>query len=199
MRSGRRFLTAILVLACLQAESGAASAQCGAVASARPSHSRALGGSPLAIGDSVLYDAVGALAARGFDADGMICRTMAQGLGILRARGRALPHLVVLALGTNGSVTQGDIDGALHILGPRRLLAMVTPHHGDLGYIPDVIRAAARRHRGRLLLLDWDRISSGHPEWYAPDGTHLGGPSGINAYAGLIASLLPLAAEPCPS
>lgn len=198
--TGTRVVIVVLLL-CAEMAVGAspASAQCGEVSSAQASHPHTLGAPPLAIGDSVLADAVPALAARGFDANGMVCRTMSQGIAILRARGARLPHLVVLALGTNGYITEGDIDTVFGILGPHRLLAMVTPHHGDLGYIPDVIRVAARRHRGHMLVLDWDRLSAGHPEWFAPDGTHLGGTLGFNAYAGLITTVLPFASEPCPA
>lgn len=180
--------------------SSSARAQCGQTTSVVPRHSAVRGQAPpLALGDSVLYDVSGELAHRGFEVNAMVCRTMTQGTAWLRARGSRLPHLVVLALGTNGYMTQGDIDNVLGILGPRRLLAMVTPHHGDLAYLPGVIRAAVSRHRGRILLLDWDRLSAGHPEWFAPDGIHLGGSTGINAYANLVAGALAFALEPCVS
>jgi hypothetical protein len=61
-----------------------------------------------------------------------------------------------------------------------------------------VIRSAAKRHRGRIIVLDWDRLSAGHGDWFAPDGIHLGGSAGIAAYVGLLASTLPFAVVPCP-
>jgi hypothetical protein len=193
-----RVLATLAACASLLATSAEpAQAQCGATTSASGYRSHVPGQPPLALGDSVLYDAVGELARLGFDSDGMICRTMGQGIAWLRARNSRLPHLVVLALGTNGDMTQGDIDEVLRILGPQRLLAMVTPHHGDLGFVPGVIRAAAQRHRRHIILLDWDRDSTSHAEWLAPDGIHLGGPTGIDAYAHLIAGVLPFAPQPC--
>src|SRR6202022_4529248 len=101
----------------------------------------------------------------------------------LRATGANLPHLVVLELGTNGGVTQDQVDAALSILGPDRILVLVTPHHGDTPSAAQDVRDAAARHPDRVLLLDWDLLAMGHPEWFAPDGIHLGGSAGINAFA----------------
>jgi hypothetical protein len=39
-------------------------------------------------------------------------------------------------------------------------------------------------------VLDWDRDSATHPGWFAPDGVHLGGSAGINAFAQLIETTL---------
>jgi hypothetical protein len=121
----------------------------------------------------------------------MVCRQMGQGLALLRTRGSDLPHIVVLALGTNGEVTPQDIDTALSIVGPERILALVTPHGSVVPSSAEIIRAAAASHPGRIVLLDWDRLVSGHAAWLAPDGVHLGGSAGIAAFAQMIASLLP--------
>jgi hypothetical protein len=119
----------------------------------------------------------------------MVCRTMAQGIVLLENDAR-IPSLVVVALGTNGAVTPAQIAQLLAIVGPNRVLAMVTPHHGNYAYVPGLIRSAAAQHPGRILVLDWDQLSSGHPDWFAPDGIHLGGAAGINAYSRLVASAL---------
>jgi hypothetical protein len=188
-------VVAALMIASLVWAAAPASGQCGQEYHATPARSAVPGGAPLAIGDSVLADAVPLLVSDGFEADGMVCRQMSQGLTLLRARGSALPHLVVLALGTNGEVTPGQIDAALSIVGPQRILALVVPHGSVSPSAPTVIRAAAARHPGRVLLLDWDRLVSGHPDWLAPDGVHLGGSAGIAGFAQLIASALPYASS----
>ncbi len=121
----------------------------------------------------------------------MVCRTMNQGLEILNSRAASLPSLVILALGTNGGVTDSQVRLALTILGPDRRLVLVTPHHGDTSAAPTIIRAEAAKNRNQVLLLDWDRVSAGHPEWFAPDGTHLGGDAGIRAFASLLDAALP--------
>jgi hypothetical protein len=129
----------------------------------------------------------------------MVCRTMAQGIVYLQDHAASLPVLVVVALGTNGAVTMGQIDELLRIVGSNRLLAMVTPHDGNYAYVPGLIRLAAREHPGQIIVLDWDRLSAGHPEWFAPDGIHLGSTAGINAYARLVASALQAAPASAPA
>ncbi|MFI4990996.1 MAG: hypothetical protein ACHQHO_08830 [Solirubrobacterales bacterium] len=183
----------VLAAATLTWGAAPAAAACGQDYHATPAHSDIPGGAPLAIGDSVLADAVPLLVRDGFEADGMVCRQMGQGLALLRARGPALPHLIVLALGTNGDVTAEQIDAALAIVGPGRTLALVVPHGSVAPSSPKIIRAAAAAHPRRVLLLDWDRLVAAHPDWLAPDGVHLGGSAGIAAFAQMIAGVLPYA------
>jgi cell division septation protein DedD len=187
----RRLGAALLIwVAVLAWQAASADAQCGETTNVMPRHSLGLGAPPLAIGDSVLYDAADTLANYGFETNAMVCRTMAQGITWLQEHQHSLPVLVVVALGTNGSVSDSQIDELLSILGPNRLLAMVTPHNGNYAYVPGLIRSAARQHPGRIVVLDWDRLSARHPDWFAPDGIHLGSAAGINAFAQLVASSL---------
>jgi hypothetical protein len=167
-----------------------ASAACGQTIDVSPQRSLGPGPAPLAVGDSVLYDAAPALSNYGFRSNAMVCRTMAQGLVWLQQHARDLPGLVVVALGTNGPVTNNQIDQLLGIVGPHRILALVTPHHGNYAYVPGLYRAAALQYPGRVEVLDWDGISAGHPEWYAPDGIHLGGTAGVDAFASMVAGSL---------
>lgn len=167
-----------------------AGAQCGQEFRGRPASSSVPGGPPLAIGDSVLADAVGLLVREGFEADGMVCRQMSQGIQILAERGASLPHLVVVALGANGEVTSAQIDEALALVGPHRVLALVTPHGGPDPADAPLIRSEAARHPGRIVLLDWDRLAAEHRDWLAPDGVHLGSQSGIDGFTALVASAL---------
>jgi hypothetical protein len=201
MRStARRHATALAVLALALTSSlcvtATAAAKCGQDYHGTPTHNVTPGGPPLAVGDSVLADTVPLLVRAGFEADGMVCRQMSQGLALIQARRARLPHLVVLALGTNGEVTPQQIDTALSILGPGRVLALVTPHGSVSPSSPAVLRAAAAAHPGQIILLDWDRLVKGHSDWLASDGVHLGGSAGIAAFAQLVASVLPGAASP---
>jgi hypothetical protein len=192
-------LVLALVLAALLCGAAPATAHCGQDYHATPASSDVPGGAPLAIGDSVLADAVAQLVGLGFEADGMVCRQMSQGVALLRARGRSLPHLVVLALGANGEVTPQQIDTVLSILGPERILALVVPHGSVVASTATVVRAAAAGHAGRIILLDWDRLVEGHPDWLAPDGVHLGGSAGIEAFARMVATVRPYATTAPPS
>ena len=160
---------------------------CGQTISVPARHQLGPGPPPLAVGDSVLYDAAQQLSNDGFDINAMVCRTMAQGVVWLEQHAARLPPIVVVALGTNGPVTTEQISQLLAIVGPQRMLALVTPHHGNYAYVPGLMRAVARQAPGRVIVLDWDRITVGHPDWFAPDGIHLGGTAGIDAFAELIA------------
>lgn len=168
---------------------GPASAGCGGQVRARV-HPRT-NNVPLVLGDSVMIYAVPELARLGFDANARGCRQVPEALDILRGRKRIhhLPHLVVLALGTNGYVTRADLRVALRLLGPHRILAMVTPRELGGGSGPDAanIRAAVRRNPGRMRLIDWVRYSSRHGGLFSgSDGIHLT-PAGGVAFARFIA------------
>lgn len=176
-----------------------ASAACGQTIDVSPQRSVGPGAAPLAVGDSVLYDAAPVLSNYGFRSNAMVCRTMPQGIAWLQQHAGALPGLVVVALGTNGSVTNSQIDQLLGLLGPNRTLALVTPHHGNYAYVPGLYRAAAQQYPGRIEVLDWDGISGGHPEWFAPDGIHLGGTAGVNAFASMVAGSLSSAPTQVPA
>jgi hypothetical protein len=141
-------------------------------------HIKGHGRAPLAIGDSVMLGAADRLAAAGFEVDARGCRQMGAGVDILAARRRAgtLPRVVIVALGTNWVITRADVRRALAIVGPRRLLVLVTPRElgGGSGSDAQVVRAAGRRHPRRIAVADWVRVSAGHGSWFAGDGIHLG-------------------------
>ena len=156
---------------------------------------------PMAIGDSTMLLSLPGLSAEGFTADAHGCRNIGQALGILgtlRAR-RALPHMIAIALGSNGGLGTGDIEQALRLICCGRLLVLVTPRElgGGSGAPAAIERAEARAHPDRVLLLDWVADASGHPGWFQPDGLHLT-PSGVAAFNALLAHALPYAYQPCP-
>jgi hypothetical protein len=129
------------------------------------------------IGDSVVLGAAPQVARAGFEVDARGCRTIEQGLALLRERRRAdrLPGLVVLALGTNASISRDHIRRALALLGPERVLALVTPRDrtGGSGAAARAVRAAGRRWPNRVRVLDWVAASGRHRDWRGGDGIHL--------------------------
>jgi hypothetical protein len=151
---------------------------------------------PLAIGDSSMLLALPALARVGYKANARGCRQFTEGLRLLRDARRAhqLPHLVVLALGADASVTGAQIDQAKKILGSKRKLGLVTPRELGGGESNDaqVIRNAGQRDPERVKVLDWVRYSAGHSNWFQPDGLHLTF-TGAKAFARLLKKLIPLA------
>jgi hypothetical protein len=148
---------------------------------------------PLAIGDSVILGAVSQLTRAGYEVDTRGCREWAEGVDVLRSRLRAhtLPHLVVMALGANWSITKKDIWQALSVVGRKRVLAIVTPRElgGGSGSDAATIRTMGAKYPDRILVLDWVRDSSGHSGWFYSDGLHLT-PSGAVAFTHLLRSAL---------
>jgi hypothetical protein len=165
----------------------AADAACGGVQHFQPTKLRRPGAPPLAVGDSVMLGAAPQLRRSGFEVDVRGCRQMSEGLGVLSARRGAgsLPDVVVVALGTNWTVTTAQIRSALRILGPDRVLGLVTPPEvgGVASADQAVMRAAARRWKLRVKVLDWVARSAG--KGWSWDGMHLT-PEGAAAYARLL-------------
>ena len=159
-----------------------AAAACGAsqhhgpVANARP------GPAPLAVGDSVMLGAVPELRRAGFEVNARGCRQMSDGVELLASRRRSLPDKVVVALGYNWTITIEEIRRALIILGPRRVLGMVTPR-GEYSSARAAIHAAGRRWPARVKVLRWAGRSRGKP--WTWDGLHLT-PAGARGFARLL-------------
>lgn len=165
----------------------AAEAACGGVQHFQPAKPRRPGAPPLAVGDSVMLGAAPQLRRGGFEIDVRGCRQMSEGLGVLSARRAAgsLPDVVVVALGTNWTVTTTQIRAALRILGPNRVLGLVTPPEvgGVASSDQAAIRAAGRHWKLRVKVLDWVAQSAGKS--WTWDGMHLK-PEGAVAYARLL-------------
>ncbi len=175
-----------------------AEAGCGGVETASPKH-KVAPRPPLAVGDSSMLLALPALTRVGYKVNARGCRQFAEGLRLLRQtrRRHQLPHLVVLALGADASITAGQIQQAKKILGPKRKLGLVTPRELGGGQSNDanVIRNAGQRDPERVKVLDWVHFSAGHSSWFQPDGLHLTF-SGAKAFARLLKKLIPLATPP---
>ena len=193
-----RLAPIVLALAILVAVPATADAACGGVSAARSQRNMTKGPEPLAIGDSVMLLAVQGLARSGFNVNAQGCRRWSQGTEILRRKKRhhRLPRLVVMALGTNWPITRREIGQTRRLLGPRRVLAIVTPREPG-GYTTDArrVRAAVRAHPRNLKLLDWVRLSRGHGSWFGGDGIHLTS-TGVTHYVRCIRRVLPFASGP---
>ena len=176
-----------------------AQAGCGGVqwkpAAKRPKHGRP----PLAIGDSTMLLAMDNLSRAGFNVNAHGCRGWEEGLALVRHRAALgkLPHLVVMALGADFTISRRDIRRALHVLGPDRVLGLVTPRELGGGSGSDAVhcREAAAHYKRRVLLLDWVKYSAGHGSWFQPDGLHLTY-TGARAFARLFKRALPYAQPP---
>jgi hypothetical protein len=186
-------LLAIVVAASLLWGAGTAQA-CGGTETAKATKKVNPGGrAPLAIGDSTMLLALPDLARVGYQANARGCRTIEEGLDVIREYKRQgrLPHLVVIALGADATLSSGQMETAFRLVGRKRVLGLVTPIElgGGTSNDADVVRAAVKRHEKRGVLLDWVHFSSGHPEYFQPDGLHLTFP-GADAFARLLRKAL---------
>jgi hypothetical protein len=164
----------------------AAAAACGAPRHFGPVASDRPGAAPLAVGDSVMLGAVPELRRAGFEVNARGCRQMSEGLELLASRRRSLPGVVVVALGHNWTITIEEIRRALVILGPRRVLGMVTPR-GEFASARAAIYAAGRRWPARVRVLPWAARSAGKP--WTWDGLHLTA-AGARGFARLLSKAL---------
>lgn len=190
-------LVALTALAVLPAASPGFDAACGGVETAKARKNVNPGGhAPLAIGDSTMLLALPPLSGEGYQVNAHGCRQIEEGLDVMREAKRAnrLPHLVVLALGADASISLDQLAKAFHIAGPKRVIGLVTPIElgGGTSSDADVVRAAAKRHPKRSVLLDWVAYSSGHGDWFQPDGLHLTF-DGADGFARLLKQALPYA------
>lgn len=194
--SARVAVAVVLAGILLSAWTPTVEAGCGGVETATPKR-KVAPRPPVAIGDSSMLLALPALARVGYKVNARGCRQFSEGLGVLRdaRRRHRLPHLAVLALGADASVSAGQIARARKIMGPKRRLGLVTPLELGGGESNDakVIRNAGRRDPVHIKVLDWVRYSAGHGSWFQPDGLHLTF-SGAKAFARLLKKLIPLAA-----
>jgi len=155
----------------------AAHAGCGGTEVRRTTDKRNEGRPPLVIGDSVLLGAMKETTAAGFDLNTHGCRQWGEGMEVLRDYKRAghLPHLVVMELGTDWTVSVRQIRVAMAIVGPHRVLGLMTPREvgGRGGSDAANMRKVARQFPRRTVLLDWVAHTRGRGGWFQPDGIHL--------------------------
>ncbi|HUR84635.1 MAG TPA: hypothetical protein VMY78_04760 [Solirubrobacteraceae bacterium] len=130
---------------------------------------------PLVVGDSTMLLAAPYLGRLGLEADARGCRQVEAGIDLLRSRrrARALPAVAVLALGANGAISARAIGRALRVMGPFRVLGLVTPSRVGSGST-GAMRRAARRYPDRVMLIDWERFGRRRGGGiFAGDGLHV--------------------------
>jgi hypothetical protein len=168
---------AAVLLGLLWGSAPAAQADCGGVQERSTAHKRNEGRAPLVIGDSVLLGAMDETTAAGFDLNTRGCRQWAEGMGVVRSYKRAgrLPHLVVIELGTDWTVSVRQVRSAMALVGRGRVLGLMTPREaGGYGSSDAAhMRQVARRFPKRVVLLDWVAHTRGRSGWFQPDGIHL--------------------------
>jgi hypothetical protein len=153
-------------------------------------------GQVTAIGDSVMLDYQDPLQTSipGINVNAAVSRQWSDGESILqtlKAQGQ-LGADVVVALGTNGPITDSDFDNMMAILGGASRVVFVNVHVDRPWQDPNnaVLANGATRYPN-VVIADWATLASQNPLWFGSDGTHLAidGP-GADALASLVASTL---------
>lgn len=149
-----------------------------------------------AVGDSVMLDYQDPLQTDipGIAVDASVSRQWSDGLQILqelKASGQ-LGAEVVVGLGTNGPITDGDFDAMMQVLNGASRVVFVNFHVDREWQDPNnaVLARGASRYPN-VFVADWATLAAQNPQWFGSDGTHLAidGP-GANALAMLVASTL---------
>jgi len=196
--AGKKYLAAFaaLTLGAIAVSTAAAANEptfdCGTVHTSKAQRNPNPNGKPpLLLGDSTALLPIPNLNRVGYSVNARGCRGFRESINIarrLRKEGR-LPHLVVTNTYSNGGVNPGLISSALKVLGPKRVLGLVTAYNADTGEAPapdtDVIVTAASEHPGQIVLLDWVGHSLPHhtaDDWFLPDLFHPNF-AGAEAYA----------------
>jgi hypothetical protein len=145
-----------------------------------------------AVGDSIMLDIQPYLATDvpGVSVDGLVSRQFEAGIAVVQADRAAgtLGHVLVVELGTNGTVTSDDVDAMMQAAAGVSRVVFVNVCVPRPWEAEDnaVLAAAVARYPGVAVLADWFDLASGHPEWFTPDEVHLE-PNGAAALAALIA------------
>jgi hypothetical protein len=145
-----------------------------------------------AVGDSIMLDIQPYLEADipGAQIDGLVSRQFESGIAVVQAERVAgtLGNVLVVELGTNGTVTPTDFDDMMQAAAGVARVVFVNINVPRPWEAPDnaVLAAGVARYPGVAVLADWNTLSAGHPEWFTPDQVHLQ-PSGAQALAGLVA------------
>ncbi len=145
-----------------------------------------------AIGDSVMLGAKGALEARipGIRVDAVVSRQFGNGIDLVRSLKAAnqLSPVVVIALGTNGVITDGHMAALQPLLADRQRVIFVNlkvPRSWEAGD-NDVLQRWVPRY-GNAVLVNWNGEGSIHPEFFYSDRIHVNA-NGQARYADLIAA-----------
>jgi hypothetical protein len=159
-------------------------------AACRQGQPRVTGSQVTAVGDSVMLASAAALEAAlpGVYIDAKVDRQWPTGLTLIRSLAAAgrLRHVVVVSLGTNGSVTTRQLRQLQRIAGPGRELVLVSTFGPQAWeHAVNAALAAAARHGKHTELANWHQAIAARPALLWPDGIHPR-PAGARLYARVV-------------
>ena len=97
-----------------------------------------------------------------------------------------LAPIVLIHIGNNGIISPGQLTNTLAALADRSRVLLVNDKLARDWQDPnnDTLSAAGTQF-ANVVLINWNAISTPHPEWFVADGIHLNG-DGRAAYASLV-------------
>ncbi len=130
----------------------------------------------------------------GIDVEASVSRQWYSGVSILQQLKTAgqLGAEVVVALSTNGPISDADFDQMMGVLQGASRVVFVNVHVDKPWQDPNnqVLAAGAARYPN-VVIADWATMAAQNPSWFGSDGTHLAiDGAGTTELASLIASKL---------
>ena len=143
-----------------------------------------------AIGESVMIVAQPAMEAEGMYVDAVIGRQFDESLAVARSMRDAgsLGEIVVVHLGNNGPVTEGQFDELMDVLSVVRRVVVVNvrvPRPWE-AHNNEIFAAAVPRFPNSVLV-DWHALGDSNPEAFVDDGVHMTH-GGVQLYLDLLHS-----------
>ena len=158
----------------------------------RPASPEIAGRQVTAIGDSVMLASAPELRAMlpGIYIDAQVSRQMTAGLAEVSslAADGLLRRVVIVGLGTNGTITSGQIRELLTEIGPRRKLVLINTYEArPWEHQVNSVIATAARNDDNVVLANWRATIIHHTSLLWGDGVHPR-PPGARLYARVVAS-----------
>lgn len=125
----------------------------------------------LIIGDSITEGAKDKIKENipGAKIDSAVGRQYSEGLSILKKENDKY-DTVVMALGTNGSFSQSDIDETIKAAGDAEVILMTVK--GPNVKAADTVNPLVEKNSSKVGIADWESIVDEHPDYIGGDGIH---------------------------
>lgn len=101
--------------------------------------------------------------------DSAVGRQYSEGLNILKKENDKY-DTVVMALGTNGPFSQGDIDETLKAAGDAEVVLMTVK--GPNVKAADSVNPLVEKNSSKVSIADWESVVDEHPDYIGGDGIH---------------------------
>lgn len=121
----------------------------------------------------------------GVDIDAKVGRQFSEGVGVLEGKDTKDASTVIMALGTNGPISQGDVDRAKTAAGNANLVLMTVGGPGVSA--ADSVNQTVKNNASDVEVIDWAGQVRNHPDYIGADGIHPT-PQGSKAFATTVAS-----------